>query len=144
MLQLHKLLAISIMTAGVGGAMGESKIFIVEGKSLHRVHPMCLRGSPPKPPAPDQKSFGAKNHGADHGSIRKVRPLCSNQSGDAEGNGHKKPESCAHSGAQPYVLIAAQQEHSRSQQLAPRRFPSRFDQGYDRRISHTVNSSRLD
>src|SRR5208282_2399783 len=75
---------------------------------------------------------------------RKVRPHRANQSGDAEGYGHKKPEGCAHSGAQPYILMTAQQEHSRSQQLAPHRFPSRFDQGYDRRMhrdSHTVKSS---
>jgi hypothetical protein len=95
---------------------------------------MCLRGGPSKPPAPDQKGFGAKDRSADHGSIQKVRPDRSNQSGDAEGCGHNKPKGCAYAGTQPYILIAAQQEHSRGQQLAPNRFPSRSDQRYDRRI----------
>jgi len=116
------------------GQLAQRRFFTIEYKSSTAFHPMCLRGSPPKPPAQDQKSFGAKNYSADYGSIRKVRPHRANQSGDAEGYGHKKPEGCAHSGAQPYVLITAQQEHSRSQQLAPHRFPSRSDQGYDRRI----------
>jgi len=81
----------------------------------------------PKPPTQDQKGFGAENYSAERDGIRKVLPDRSNQSGDAERYGHKKTEGSAHAGAQTYILMATQHEHTRCQQLAPHRLPSRSD-----------------
>ena len=107
---------------------------------------VCLRGSPPNAPAEDQQSFGAQNRHTDRGSKPKVSPHRSNQSGDTESYGHKKPSGCSHASTQPDVLMTAEQKHSRGQQLAPYRFPPSDDQSKNNRAycnGHTVTPYAL-
>jgi hypothetical protein len=105
---------------------------------------VCLSGSPSSPPVQDQQNFGAKNRHADRGCIPKVSTHRSNQSRDTESYGHKKPEGCAHASPQPDVLMTAQQEYSRGQQLAPYRFPPGCPQSKDNRDcnGHTLGPLR--
>jgi hypothetical protein len=100
-------------------------LFTVEGH--HSLRPTWLRGVTPKPPTQNQNNFGAKSHHTDRGRIDKVRPDRGNQSRNAKGHGHKKPEHRAHGRSQPYILVTAKQERPRSHQLAPHRFPSGSD-----------------